>query len=192
MDENFRYQTSKFPELVGIQEAFLRYYASLCFFADKLIQDRTVAEDIVEDTYIKLWNKQPDFSLHKNIKAALYISVKNACLDHIKQRKYQRSQTQAFTYLLEQEQEDFILNEITRAEVVREVYAAMEKLPEECRKVMELYYRFGLDHKTIAVKLGVTVSTVKNQKGRGIKILRERLGNSILDVILILGKIPTL
>lgn len=170
-----------------LRTVFDQYYHSLCFFAIKLINEHNIAEDIVEETFVKLWEKEPDFSLHKNIKAALYIGVKNACLDHIKKRKYQRRQTQTFTYLLEQEQEDFILNEITRAEVLREVYAAMEKLPEECRKVMELYYRFGLKHTAIAAKLGVKVSTVKNQKGRGIKILKEKLGSSFHFLLIIFG-----
>ncbi|MBX3253289.1 MAG: RNA polymerase sigma-70 factor [Chitinophagaceae bacterium] len=164
----------------SILPIFNQYYLTLCFFAGKLINEQTVAEDIVKDVFLKLWQKEPDFSRYKNIKAVLYIAVKNACLNYIKKRKHIRIQTNALTYLLQQEQEDFVLNEITRAEVLREVYAAMQQLPEECRKVMHLYYRQGLDHRSISAKLGVTVSTVKNQKARGVQILKKKLGTSFI------------
>lgn len=171
----------------SIQLAFNRYYLSLCFFANKLINERVIAEDIVKDVFLKLWEKEPDFSRYKNIKAVLYIAVKNACLNYTKKRKNDRTQTNALTYLLRQEQEDFVLNEITRAEVLREVYAAMQQLPAECRKVMNLYYQQGLDHKSISVELGVTVSTVKNQKARGLKILKKKLGASFIYFMVLLN-----
>lgn len=170
-----------------LKGAFDTYYPALCFFATKMLQDRPSAEDIVINLFIKLWEKEPDFSLHKNIKAALYIGVKNACIDYIKKRKNHRAQTNALTYLLQQEQEDFILNEITRAEVLREVYAEIQKLPAECRKVMQLYYQHGLDHKRISAKLGVTVSTVKNQKARGLQLLKKKLGTSFLYFLVLFG-----
>ena len=171
----------------SLYTVFNEYYSSLCFFANKLINDNTTSEDIVEDMFLKLWEKEPDFSQHKNIKAALYIGVKNACLDYIKKRKNQRTQANALTYLLQQEQEDYILNEITRAEVLREVYAEMQKLPSECRKVMLLYYQYGLDHKSISAKLGVTVSTVKNQKARGLQILKKKLGTSFIFFLVLVS-----
>lgn len=184
--ENERFQEEiRQPNL--LQTTFYQYYPTLCFFAAKLVNEKAAAEDIVEDTFLKLWEKEPDFNRYKNIKAVLYISVKNACLNYIKKRKDLRNRNNAFTYLLQQEHEDFILNEITRAEVLREVYAAMQKLPPECRKVMELYYGHGLDHKSIAAGLGVTISTVRNQKARGLQILKKKLGTSFLYFLVLVG-----
>ena len=183
MPENYQYTIEELPLLEAFKSAFATYYPSLCFFATKLTSEREVAEDIVEEMFVKLWVKEPDFHLHKNIKAVLYIGVKNACLDYIKKRKNERAHAQALSYLLEQEQEDFILNEITRAEVLRELYAAISELPEGCRNVMELYYRYGLGHKDISNQLGVTVSTVKNQKARGILLLKKKLGSSFLHFL---------
>lgn len=166
---------------------FNEYYSALCFFANKLLHDKSTAEDIVENMFLKLWEKEPDFNRHTNIKAALYIGVKNACLDHIKKQKNLHSKTNALTYLLQQEQEGCVLNEITRAEVLREVYAELQKLPAECRKVMQLYYQQGLDHKSISAELGIAVSTVKNQKARGLQILRKKLGTSFLFFLVLFG-----
>lgn len=162
----------------SFKPVFNQYYPALCFFANKILDDKPAAEDIVEDTFIKLWQKEPDFGRHKNIKAALYIAVKNASLNYIKQRSRAKRNTSSLQFLLQHESQDFVLNEMTRAEVVREMHIALQELPPQCRTVMHLYYGEGLDHKSIAQRLGITVSTAKNQKARGLKILRKKMGIS--------------
>ena len=64
---------------------FNTYYASLCFFAERMILDKQEAEDIVEETFVKLWRLHANFETMQNIKAFLYITTKNACLNYIKQ-----------------------------------------------------------------------------------------------------------
>lgn len=168
----------------AFKTVFDQYYQALCFFANKMIGDWSAAEDIVENVFIKLWNKQPDFSVFKNVKALLYISVRNACLDQIKMHRKKLMNQDAFSYLSKNESEDFILNEIIRAEVIREVYEEMKKLPPECKKVMQLYFVEGLDHKDIAMRLGVAASTVRNQKTYGTKILRKKFGNNFFLLLM--------
>src|SRR4051812_23274512 len=63
---------------------FRQYYASLCFYADRIIKDSEAAEDIVEEIFVKIWNKPRPFESEQHLKAFLYRSVKNACLDFIK------------------------------------------------------------------------------------------------------------
>ncbi len=164
----------------SFNSVFKQYYRPLCFFADKILQDKVAAEDTVENVFIKLWEKNPDFNSYKNLKAALYISVKNACLNQIRQRRKDRSKKEALSYVLERESEDFILNEIVRAELLDEVYKELRKLPPECRKVMQLHFLVGQDYKTIAADLGITVSTVKNHKAYGTKILKRRFGRNFM------------
>ncbi|HEY9362486.1 MAG TPA: RNA polymerase sigma-70 factor [Chitinophagaceae bacterium] len=158
-----------------LKEVFNQYYAALCFFANKMLDDKRISEEIVEDVFVKLWTKEPDFNNHSNVKALLYISVKNSCLNFIKKHRNDLSNQNAFAYHLKHESEDFILNKMVRAEEIVEVHTELQKLPLRCRKVMNLYYGEGMDHKSIANQLCITVSTVKNQKMRGLKILRENL-----------------
>lgn len=155
-------------ENCAFKEIFTRYYPTLCFFAYSLVNDRLVAEDIVEDVFIRLWTKEKDFNKYSNIKSLVYISVKNACLNHIKTQRRKRFKREQLSYLLQRESEDFVLNEITRSEVLREIYEALQKLPPDCRKVMELAFIEGWDYKRISAHLGIAVSTVKNHKSHGI------------------------
>lgn len=162
------------------ESVFTQYYSALCFFANKIIEDSSAAEEIVADVFVKLYQKQPDFVKHENIKAVLFISVKNASLNFIKKRYNDSVRHTHYEYVQNQATEDFVLNEIIRAEVLRDVFREIQKLPPQCKKVMELFYHEGLDHKDIAQQLGITVSTVKNQKARGLQILRRKLGPSFL------------
>jgi RNA polymerase sigma-70 factor (family 1) len=163
-------------ESVSFKGTFDKYYVALCFFAERMLQDKPAAEDLVEDVFIKLWEKQPDFGGYKNIKALLYIGVKNACLNFIEKRNNRNLLQDSFSYFLEQESEDFILNEITRAEVLREVYAELQKLPVQRRKVMQLYYIEGWDYQKISEHLNISINTARNHKAKAVRILRRKLG----------------
>jgi RNA polymerase sigma-70 factor (ECF subfamily) len=165
-------------DLRSFKSVFNQYYLPLCFFADRMLQDRPTAEDTVENVFIKLWEKNPDFNDYKNVRAILYISVRNACFNLIKQRRSDRFKQIDLSYLLKRESQDFVLSEITRAEVLREIYEEMQKLPPDCRKVMQLYFVEGLDTRDIASRLGVAVSTVRNQKAHGTKVLKAKFGRN--------------
>ena len=76
----------------------------------------------------------------------------------------------AYDERVESFEENIILTEI-----YRELADAVNKLPEECRKVFELCYFQGLDNESAANELGLSVNTIKAQKARGKKILKESL-----------------
>lgn len=172
--------TANVRALDALKSVFLQHYTALCFFAEKLIKHKTEAEDIVETVFIKLWEKEPDFGKYKNVKALLYIAVKNACFDCLEKRRRNFSKQHDLTYTLQHETESFALLEIVRAEVLRELYAGLEKLPAECRRVMQLVYVEGWETKKVAEYLNITPSTVRTQKARGILALRKKINLPVL------------
>ena len=179
MHLNVNHNTNGLKESLVInvfRNAFKTYYPPLCFFANKLVQDHATAEDIVEDVFLKLWTKNPDFSSYKSIKAVLYIAVRNACLDHIRKHRRLTQNNSNLKYLLQQESESFALKEIIRSEIIQEVYAELQKLPPECRKVMQYLFIEGWDTNKIAAHLNIGVGTVKTHKRRGINALRRKFG----------------
>lgn len=170
----------------GFRKVFNQYYQALCFFVEKLVVERAIAEDIVEDTFIKLWEKQPDFSKHKNIKAVLYIAVKNASLNFLKAQRKERLNKNNLTFFAQRDSENSILNEITRAEVLHELYAELQKLPPERRRVMNLLFVEGWDSKKVAEHLNISIHTVKKHKLNGIHTLQKKLGISSLLLLLLI------
>jgi RNA polymerase sigma-70 factor (family 1) len=153
---------------------FNHFYSPLILFACKMVQDKPLAEDIVTDIFLKLWQKHTDFATIQSIKAFLYISTRNACLNHLQQAQYQARVKKELRYVLDDNQ-DFVLNELIRVEVLKEVAQLVEELPPQCRKIIRLSYAGGLSNRQIAGKLNLSVHTVRNQKVRGIQLLRNRM-----------------
>lgn len=95
--------TKESKKLANSKTVFRQYYSALCFFAGQLVEDNGTAEDIVEELFIKLWQKQPDFSQHTNTKALLYISVKYTCMDYIKKRDKDKDRMNGFVRMVQDE-----------------------------------------------------------------------------------------
>lgn len=147
---------------------FEKYHTRLCYFARSLLPFSSDAEDVVQDAFVKLWQKKADFhSLHA-IKAFLYISVKNRCLNIIAHDQV----TKKYTGHLGQVPPSDIMQELLKAEALEKVYQALQKLPSGCREVLQLSYFEEMKNKEVAAHLQVSVNTVKTQKQRGLHLLR--------------------
>jgi RNA polymerase sigma-70 factor (family 1) len=169
----------------ALQSLLKQFYSPLCLFAERLVADSAAAEDIVGESFIKLWNKRGDFESTQNIKAFMYITVRNACLNYLKQAKRDSLNQKQLAYLTG-EKEEFVLNEMIRAEVLKEIMSEINNLPEQCGKVLKLAYLEGLRNQEVAKVLNISVHTVKNQKARAIQLLRTRLRDRDIMAFLLL------
>jgi RNA polymerase sigma-70 factor (family 1) len=169
----------------ALQSLLKQFYSPLCLFAERLLTDRAAAEDIVGDSFIKLWDRRTDFETLQTIKAFLYITVRNASLNYLKQVKRDTLSKKQLAYL-SSEKEEFVLNDIIRSEVLREIMSEIETLPEQCRKVLKLGYLEGKRNQEIADMLGISVHTVKNQKARAIQLLKIKLRDRDIMTLCIL------
>jgi RNA polymerase sigma-70 factor (family 1) len=150
---------------------FELHYRSLCYFAGRLLQDHLEAEDIVSDCFFKLWEKKQDFETATNIKAFLYISCRNACLNHLKKIKRKTAIQEKYFNQME-EDEETIDYEMIETEILTLLSKEIEILPEKCREVFKLLYIEGRKTDEIALQLGLSVQTVRNHKTRAVEILR--------------------
>jgi RNA polymerase sigma-70 factor (family 1) len=153
---------------------FRKFYPALCFFARRYVNVAGLAEEVVQDTMVKLWQRHRDFDNFTSVKAFLYISIKNACLDGVESEK--RKLNRDSNWYLEQEHLDHDAEEhIIQSEVLMEISQAIAMLPEQCRNIMKMSYEQGMSGKEIAEAMQITVSTVNNQKARGILLLKKML-----------------
>lgn len=165
-------------------EAFNNYYSSLCFFARRLLKDEQAAKDLVADVFEKFWKKKGSYETSTHIKAWLYITTKNACYNYIKSDKRRNSALNKKP--VSDEAEDYVLNRIIKAEVMREVFMLLETLPPECQKIMKLSFRNAYSNEQIAEMLSLSIHTVKNQKTRGLMLIRKQLEKRKLFGLLVL------
>ncbi|OQP66471.1 hypothetical protein A3860_13355 [Niastella vici] len=169
----------------ALQSLLKQFYSPLCLFAERLLGDKAASEDIVGEAFIKLWNKRDNFENLQNLKAFMYITVRNACLNHLKQAKRDSLNQKQLAYLTG-EKEEFVLNEMIRSEILQEIMQEVNNLPEQCGKVLKLAYLEGLKNQEIADLMNISVHTVKNQKARAIQLLKVRLRDRDLMNLLLL------
>ena len=142
----------------NIEVIFKEYYGSLCYFASQFLKNEEVIEDLVQDVFIALLEKKMLFQSEVHLKNFLYLSIRNSCLNYIRST---RSKDRYIASLAHEEQTEDFEESIILAEIHRELAAAVEKLPEECRKVFQLCYFQGLDNESAAQELGLSVNTVR-------------------------------
>ena len=153
---------------------FDKHYKSLCYFANPITQDAQQAEDIVSECFFKLWTNKESFETMQNIKAFLYISCRNACINHLRNLKRRNTSQELYLSQLENS-EDSILYQIIETEVLQVLSEEIEALPSKCKEVFKLIYIDNKKTDEIAELLGISVKTVRGHKARAIELLKTQL-----------------
>lgn len=153
---------------------FKEHYRSLCYLAIKYGLDKEEAEDIVADTFTKLWHGRAQFSDEGHIKGFLLTTTRNACVNLLKQKQRRVVSNNELSYLLADREEDF-LRKMVETELLKKLYPYIEKLPRKCRAVFEQVYFEGASTEEAANRLGITPRNVLNQKARAIQLLKGKI-----------------
>jgi len=161
---------------VPFETNFRKHYRPLSYFAYQFLGDRGLAEDVVQNIFLKLLDEKPDFEGEDHLKHYLYKSVRNACLNQMRQDHLHAEILDSLKPVEAEENNDpDFLQSVVQAEVYREIMDAIDHLPTECSRVFKMAYLSNLDNDEIAAALSISVHTVKSQKVKAKKRLRERL-----------------
>ena len=148
-------------------------------FALKSLRDEDQAKDIVQDTFFKLWTTPHKFSATTDLRFYLYRSVQNQCLNYIRNKKVE----DRYRDRVEVVSEDFFYNTVLEEEIFIRLQQAIDELPEKYRKVINLSLE-GLSDKEVALRLGISIDAVKQQKKRGKEQLKEKLNHPFLFLLI--------
>jgi len=149
------------------------YYSRLVYFAKQLVADEPEAQDIVSGAFIKLWQRHAGFDHLSNVKAFLYIAVRNASFDFLKYAKRLAGNKKGYAYWTDDKEEE-ILHLMLKAELLQEIVAEIEKLPPQYQAVCKLSFFEGLRNDDIAQRLGISVKTVRNIKALAVKQIQTQ------------------
>ncbi len=178
---------SKFQsgDRLAFDQIFSLYHSSLVFFANRLLLNigMEISKDIVLDIFLKLHDRKEAFATLSNIKAFLYISVKNSCLKVIEKEKVKQKRFDLYTKNFD-EFERNVLDSIIQTEVYTELYLAIDLLPEQYRLIMSKIVN-GDTPKEISEELGIPISTINTQKSRAISLLKKSLSGSGIALLII-------
>lgn len=171
--------------MLSVEKLFKEYYTRLCHFAWQLLNDKDMAEDVVQDAFMVYWNnKDTILDNEVAVKNFLYASVRNACHNIIRREKV----TQRFQLLhqVEEMEESQVLANIIRSEVMVEIYRIVRSMPLGCQEIFRLGYLDGLSNAQIAEQLDISINTVKTQKQRGLKLVKGKLNPELFALLLFL------
>ena len=154
-------------------EVFSIFYPALCLFARNMVLDADAAEDIVEESFLRVWDKRAIFYEIPVLKTYLYRAVRNNCISWQKKQASDQARQIAYSHSLEGQRT--VLENIVEAEFVRELEAALESLPPQRRKIFKLLYKEGKSAREIAEELQISVHTVNDHRKYGLKYLRKLL-----------------
>lgn len=150
-------------DMSSFSRLFDKSYTPLSLFAFKYLEDLDLAKDLVQDVFVKIWEDAIVFNSEQTIKAYLYTSVRNKCLDHLKSKSYRSRVNLSKEKMEELESEPFFLREVVVQEASVLIEKAINTLPAKCAQIIRLSAK-GLSNDSIAEKLGLSVNTVKTQK----------------------------
>ena len=159
-----------------------KYVVQLRYFAAKYIDDKMAVADIVQDAFVRLWEKKSQFQDENAIKAFLYRVVQNACIDLIRHHEAARNYTK---HVMAENAEDSFLDNILETEIFQALRTVFNELPPACKEVYLLSLN-GKSHEQISQQLDISINTVKKHKNNANHYMRERL-NHLLQIILSSG-----
>lgn len=158
----------------ALKRIYDMYFTHLYYFAWRITQNEAEAEDIAVVTLEILLRRNANFITMNNIKAFLFITVKNKCLKYLDARK-RKQQSQHDLITLTDDKDDYVLAQMVRSEFLMEVYREIESLPPVRRTVFKMLFIDGLDSQEIARQLKMTPAAVYNNKLKALKQLRNIL-----------------
>ncbi len=156
----------------AFEQLFKTYYNYLCAFATTIVNDDIAAEEIVQDFFVKLWEKKDQITIETSVKNYLFRSVKNLCLNQIKHNNIKTEHARRI--IAGTDSNDFSQYYI-EVDLKKEIEESIESLPEKRREIFRLSREEGLKYREIAEKLNISIKTVEAQMGLAIKTLREKL-----------------
>lgn len=187
MDDSEKYLINglKQGNISAFEELHKRYYVFLCLVSEHIVRNPSDAEEIVSDVFVKLWNMREQIEITFSIKSYLFKAVHNTSLNHLEQNKHRDKLTDS---LNDADQKlllwdsDYPIGRLYQSEILEILDQGIEKLPDACREIFLLNRDREMKYSDIAIKLGISVNTVKTQ----MKIALARLRKTLKDYLPIL------
>ena len=153
-------------------KVFEEYHQKLYQYMYKYTQSAWLAEETVQLTFIKLWEKRENLSEAHDISTQLFRIAKSIVIDLLRKEKVRDAQELSDTYISAPEHERLI-----HKETLQQVLSAMEELPPQSKQVFTMSRLGDLSHKEISAHLSISPKTIEGHITRALKYLRKGLAS---------------
>ena len=157
------------------KQLFRDYYQPLSVFALKYVSDLELAREIVQNLFVHLFENRSSLVITTSLESYLYQSVRNRCLNQIKQRKTQKEHLEKYNW--EQESAEDLESKIRENELEHAIFKVIDSLPAQRQRIFVMSRVNGFTNSEIAAKLNISKRTVETHISHALKVLREKLGD---------------
>ena len=144
-------------------------------FAKRILEDPEEAKDIVQEVFIKLWNKKEKLVEYRSVEALAMVTTRNLCLDKLKAKKYP---SESIDNLRNEVEETGYEEKMDLSDMVQKIHNIIKTLPELQRTVIQLRDIEGYDFDEISGILDMNENAVRVNLSRARKKIREILVNN--------------
>ena len=168
-------------DLKAFEMLYNEQYTPLCYYAQRFVFDLDTAREIVQGVFVCIWEKRTSLPSEISIKAYLYTSVRNKCIDYLKHQNIENEYKKKwFKEVLKHNDNslntnDHPLDGLITKELENTIKDAIKNLPKKCREIFELSRFKGLKYREIAEELNISVKTVETQMSRALASLKKEL-----------------
>ncbi|GLB47910.1 RNA polymerase sigma-70 factor [Neptunitalea lumnitzerae] len=156
----------------AFRKLFDLLWEPLYYYAFSLLEDETLAKDMVQDVWVDFWERKNDIQ-NDNVKAYLYKAVRFRVLKELRNIKFQESHLEALKKVEVSEEADAEEDVVTMEDTKMLIEQKLQVLPDKCKEVFKLSRLEGLKNKEIAEELGISESTVENHITKAFKLLKK-------------------
>jgi RNA polymerase sigma-70 factor (ECF subfamily) len=160
----------------SFSDVFAVYYKDLVYFAYTFLHDLPASEDIVQDTFVWLWESRENLNITVSLKSLLLKTIQNRCIDWHRHRKIMATHSEYIVNnapLYEYSTDNYIL----RSEMDQIIEKALDQLPENISESYKLNRYEGLKYHQIAAKQNVSVRTVEVRISKALELLRKHFSD---------------
>ncbi len=165
----------------AFEELFHLYYSRLCLFAYDLCKDQKLAEDIVQDFFLYIWNEKRRIRIKTSLKSYFFQSIYNRVLNHFKhekvREKYIKNYLEDNTHRKSNNHSNnyYPLANLLQKELEDKIVEIIDSLPPQCRNVFTLSRFENLKYDEISIKMNITVNSVKTHMKNALQKLRDAM-----------------
>jgi len=145
-----------------------------------LLKEREEAEEIVQEVFVKIWERRHSIDVKSSLRNYLYSAVRNACFNHLKHQSVERNY--ANEKKNEPDEHNMVEENLIGSELGILIHQVIEQLPEKRREIFELSRFEGLKYNEIAERLNISIKTVEAQMGQALKYLKSHLRDYLVWV----------
>jgi RNA polymerase sigma-70 factor, ECF subfamily len=170
-----RHKQIRQNNLQAFEKLFREYYAPLCRYAYRFVNDMDTAEEIVQDFFYHYWKDRKKIRIRLSVKSYLFRSVKNNALKYLDQVAVRRRYAERIIAVASESDQETLMEQIHAKELQQIINDTLQELPERCRIIFTMNRFDGFKYHEIAQRLSISVKTVEANMSKALQVFRKKL-----------------